>query len=90
MKLNCRRGDLAVIARTAEEFKDAIGHVAQCVEATPGHPFLVGWIIEPPVLVKGISYNACADWCLRPIRNPGDDAADETLTWAGLPGGVLA
>lgn len=91
MRLNCKPGDLAMIVRTSSGFSSALGHVAVCVAPAPqGSPVtgLFGWIIDPPAMVNGVSHNACADWCLRPIRD--NDGTDETLTWLDVPTGVLA
>lgn len=52
------------------------------------------WLIEfpSPVVIQRLSGNfrqtrwvTCADKYLRPIRDPGDDARDETLEWLPVP-----
>ena len=44
------------------------------------------WDTEPPVYTSGnpwpVSFD---DRSLRPIRDPGDDAQDETLQWLDAP-----
>lgn len=48
------------------------------------------WLIEGWVFLEGIdgkNYECCIapDRALRPIRDPGDDARDETLDWLPVP-----
>lgn len=53
-----------------------------------------GWVIEFQRPVKGLlsnglsietKFGVSADRNLRPIRDPGDDAQDETLQWLPVP-----
>lgn len=81
MKLNCKPGDLARIIHhpTLPEYADRI---VRCVR-THVHPRgRIGWIIEPRL---PCGCDVVADDLLRPIRDPGDDAVDETLTWLPSP-----
>lgn len=85
--MNCKPGDLAVICRiTDPENTWMLGKIVQCMrlEVMRGR---AGWH-----LADGISHAATvwewqwvADDCLRPIRDPGDDAQDETLSWLPVP-----
>lgn len=52
------------------------------------------WLVEfmSPVIMRRLSgdylptkWVACRDSMLRPIRDPGDDAQDETLEWLPVP-----
>lgn len=47
------------------------------------------WHLEAPIHIeldgRGYVVNGLADWCLRPIRDAGDDARDETLDWLPTP-----
>jgi hypothetical protein len=63
-----------------------LGQVVRCVrmEIMRGR---AGWHLE-----KGVTHDQTifawewvADDCLRPIRDPGDDAQDETLSWLPVP-----
>ena len=87
--MNCKPGDLAVIVDTQDPrwLKD-IGRLVNILE-----PFGdgVSWFISPVdgrgfemsgrVLQRMCEY----DKNLRPIRDPGDDAQDETLQWLPVP-----
>ena len=66
-------------------------------ERLPGHraDYELGgepaWVCESLGAPLGTSADglqmrrAIADACLRPIRDPGDDAVDQTLTWLDVP-----
>lgn len=76
MKLNCRPGDIARVV-TRGPFQDKLIRVT-CVNG-----FYRGraiWDYEPPYFeCLGGQQNWFFDDVLRPIRDPGDDAVDETL-----------
>lgn len=80
--MNCKPGDLAQVFRvTAKEIEWALGRIVRCVrlELLNGR---LGWILEHPLEEPdpGIwAWCWIADDCLRPIRDPGDDARDEML-----------
>lgn len=75
--MNCKKGDLAIIVRG-----DYCGHFVKCLRRydgpwADGDPNEPGWTVEyqgslPP-------FEHIADFGLRPIRDPGDDAVDQTL-----------
>lgn len=69
--MNCKPGDLAVVVR-AKQDPAWIGRILTIVEWSD---LVGGWVTRP--MPEG--YQAVADYCLRPIRDPGDDAVDETL-----------
>lgn len=48
---------------------------------------VTAWRYEAPlvVTVDGDRVDGFTDDCLRPIRDPGDDAQDETLSWKPVP-----
>ena len=97
--MNCKPGDLAVIVRStghgfARKVADAcIGHYVVVEYLRPpagdGKCFGLVWKIAKPfaVFVDGNSFEIIGveDECLRPIRDPGDDAQDETLSWLPVP-----
>lgn len=95
--MNCKPGDLAVIVPPYQD-KEMLGLVVTVVRRVPPAARIqakngdvsmggagIGWRCEghAPSLPCGI-----ADECLRPLRNPGDDAVDESLLWLPSPGKV--
>ena len=86
--MNCKPGDLAQVCRvTAKETEWMLGCVVRCasLDVRNGRP---GWMLEHPLEEPdpGIwAWHWVADDCLRPIRDPGDDAQDETLQWLPVP-----
>lgn len=89
--MKCKPGDLAVVIWSP--VSKNIGGMVRVIEH---HPVLDGhWYVEPlarliDVLSGEIAGSGgmrvrCMDKNLRPLRDPGDDAQDETLLWAGLP-----
>ena len=98
--MNCQPGDLAIIVSAkgtgtvADICSKAIGQIVRvkflrepisryCYASTV-------WVFEKPIefVFQGKTYTAtgCADDVLRPIRDHGDDAQDETLQWVPVPG----
>jgi hypothetical protein len=96
--MNCKKGDLAVVVRSSHGNE---GKVVRCVQFIPAFRRIfadgssqttAGWEIDPR-LASFDGPDACwaaPDECLRPIRDPGDDATDETLTWLPVPTKVTA
>ena len=89
--MNCKPGDLAVMIRSDD--RRNIGLLMTVVEA---HPKLFRyWIVE--LHGRGIDTRTGSvagangrkvrahDDDLRPIRDPGEDAQDETLSWLPVP-----
>lgn len=81
--MRCKPGDIARIIdapRTRE-----IGMVDRLVKVTH-RVYSVYWAIEHPIPMGNDEFAAYFhDSLLRPIRDPGDDAQDETLTWLPTP-----
>lgn len=77
--MNCKPGDLAVIVRGAA-FAKYIGAIVKVVE-TDG----VFWSTEKSLDGNETYPIIIPDSCLRPIRDTGDDAKDETLQWLPVP-----
>ncbi len=75
--MNCKPGDLAVVVRSIYD-PAQIGKIVRVVEWCA---YTEGWIVSPCILF----YASVHDECLRPIRDPGDDAVDETLQWLPAP-----
>lgn len=84
----CRVGDLAVIVKS---YCGNEGKVVRCLRYLgqrpwrgPDDSFILGptWEIDQGLLgLDGSIYNEICDDQLRPIRDPGDDAKDESLSW---------
>lgn len=86
--MNCKQHDIAIIVRVfADEFTWAVGKVVRCKSAERING-LDGWILEDGI---SPSQESCRVWmwvadrCLKPIRDHGDDAKDETLSWRDVP-----
>ncbi len=93
--MNCKPGDLAVVVRPLTYNPNALGMVVEVLQWIPSMLFKSGYEpaygIRAPRPLKQFG----GDWhregwvrqsSLRPIRDPGDDATDETLTWLPVPG----
>ncbi len=98
--MNCKPGDLAInffpgspnlgrVVTVVEAYDGRPGPDGAAIE-TGGQPC---WIVKGPGLVlwKFDGDHIPAEWTvmldrwLRPIRDPGDDAQDETLSWLPVP-----
>lgn len=87
MKLNCKPGDLAVVMRS---FQGNEGRIVRCIRLVQVRwergEECPTWEIYPPL--QNVVHHArtfCPDFQLRPIRDPGDDARDESLSWLPVP-----
>lgn len=85
--MNCKPGDLAYIYRVTDKANTwMLGQVVRCVrmEVMKGR---AGWHLEQGVTheLTVFAWMWVADDCLRPIRDPGDDAQDESLQWLPVP-----
>lgn len=91
--MNCKAGDLAIVVRVHQDrFNWAIGKIVRCKSANRIND-LDGWTLEDPISQSPDSkytWRWVADRCLKPIRDPGDDAKDETLSWRNVPQKVEA
>lgn len=76
--MNCKPGDLAVVAYlTNENIRPYLGRIVKCERLLE----LDCWETTPALEPNRGVY----DGALRPIRDPGDDAQDETLSWLPAP-----
>lgn len=95
--MNCKPGDLAVFVKSwcGNEGK-IVRTVRLATEAelqACGFVQTLGavWVLEqylPAIRQssgKRLTTNFAVDAFLRPIRDPGEDATDETLTWIPVP-----
>ena len=86
--MNCKPGQMAMVVRG--EPKENLGRVVRVLERV-GNPSelihgCVLWFYEGDLSMgDGTRAEAVADDCLRPLKDPGDDARDETLSWLDVP-----
>lgn len=79
--MNCKPGDLAFYIGNDLSQR---GRIVRCIEI---HPFsnlirVTCWVTEPSLpLEDGTMSLGVHDSALRPIRDPGDDAVDESKAW---------
>lgn len=83
MKLNCKPGDLAIIViRAGIPGSEHAGKIVQVTNLRN----IDTWTYEPLLAnPSGGFYEGIVDDFLRPMRDPGDDAVDETLSWLPVP-----
>lgn len=89
--MNCKEGDLCVVVVPG---RPADGMIVRCVKYL-GFGFIgtsVGvkskhvWELDRAVpAFDGKPTKVSQDDVLRPIRDPGDDAVDQTLEWLDVP-----
>jgi hypothetical protein len=87
--MNCKPGDLAVIV-TADTTDEAalLGKIIRVTKLSllsdsGANPC---WEYDGPRLhCYGREIHGVADLALRPIRDPGEDAKDETIQWKEVP-----
>jgi hypothetical protein len=85
--MNCRPGDLAINVGGLSRF---LGEIYTVLRAYDG-PWPWDTPVRPSWWVRyGNGRYHAFDCDLRPIRDPGDDATDESLLWAPAPEKVLA
>lgn len=91
--MNCKPNDLAMVVEG-----DFVGYMCKVVSAGPTFTHIasgavhIGWNVEFPhdmpwTAPEGQPMHTgwLPDAWLRPIRDPGDDARDETLAWLPVP-----
>lgn len=83
--MNCKPGDLALVVRPSKT--DNPPHIGALVEIDRHCDVFPGcWRLNPPVIdLRDGREVSVPDDALRPIRDPGDDAKDETLSWLPVP-----
>ena len=90
--MNCKPGDLAVFVRSDAGNE---GKVVRCLRVATKRELKAQnfvsncgpvWLIDQLVNTNcGLLCPLVLDQYLRPIRDPGDDAKDETLLWKPTP-----
>jgi hypothetical protein len=89
--MNCKPGDLAVLVRA--NLPENIGSFCEVLGASgiPDYEWSVKFQSPKRLLLSGDDSFYIGDECLcpdawlRPIRDPGDEAVDETLLWKSVP-----
>jgi hypothetical protein len=65
---------------------DCLGfHTGKIVQVLAGARRANHWLTEPELRDPNGALVEAADSSLRPIRDPGEDAQDETLLWKQVP-----
>ncbi|MGJ7512361.1 hypothetical protein [Variovorax sp. GT1P44] len=91
--MNCKPGDLAIMTVSVGGNE---GKIVRCLHLrAPAQVMVPGgeikdfgplWVIDRELTTwQGGKSRCVADQFLRPIRDPGDDARDETLAWKPVP-----
>jgi hypothetical protein len=89
--MNCRPGDLAIIVKSMAGNE---GKIVRCVRLATREEAMsarfgkypIVWVLEAPLRTKlGFISALSYDNSLRPIRDSGEDARDETLQWLPVP-----
>jgi hypothetical protein len=91
--MNCEAGDIARVTRgpNRDRLVRVLQRCAVHIEFALGEPC---WDCENLQWMEDTTSGArmppgsigyCEDAWLRPIRDPGEDARDETLTWRDVP-----
>lgn len=76
--MRCRKGDLAIVINAHPTWHEYLGRIVEVVSiASNGE-----WRLNVKWHGFGVT---CPDHFLSPLRDPGDDATDETLLWKPVP-----
>lgn len=94
--MNCKPQDLAVIVQTHPNepaTKQFLGRTVRLTASYSDEAGGVAWNYERMPL-RGrhaggnVEWHGLPDEWLKPLRDPGEDARDETLTWKQVPAPV--
>jgi hypothetical protein len=82
--MNCKPGDLArVISCEKTREVGIVDKIIKITRLTQNYWGVPSWNFEGRLRgSSGAPVTCIPDSMLRPIRDPGDDAQDQTLTWA--------
>lgn len=86
--MNCKPGELArLIDHPATRNQRAVDRIVRVTEIKPDPDCAMWWLETPFECGCGCrgTIRAIADVLLKPIRDPGEDAQDETLSWKPVP-----
>lgn len=84
--MNCKEGDLAIIVSSEAGNEGKIVRCIRFIGKVHGWDGSDRWKIDQELVgVFGGRTMTCRDSRMRPLRNPGEDAKDETLLWKPVP-----
>lgn len=81
--MNCKPGDWAMYV--GSEYSHAQGQIFRCVRSWTDTRGRLAWVTEPPPPIQNAGGRCFIDAVLRPIRDPGSQAVDEMVHFAGKP-----
>lgn len=92
MSLNCKPGDLAVWVGRTEDMAACYGRIVRVTALDSRYPGTPSWFYEGELFCVWTNKRPSSvfDFWLRPLRNPGDEEEDETLSWLPVPQEVTA
>lgn len=81
--MNCKPGDLAVVVNGGQWHQEHVGKIVSVKRLAWPNEYGPTWEYEPELWsTKWQLYVPCLeDVAIRPIRDPGDDAVDESKAW---------
>lgn len=78
--MNCKPGDLAIVVCC--EVDDYVGRIIRVHHVLPIiEEFAPFWYFTGADSMEWEFSNGISDACLKPLRDPGDDAVDESKAW---------
>jgi hypothetical protein len=94
--MNCERGDLAIVVKSIAGHE---GRIVRCIRLAERReladylwPDVPVWVLDRELQMANVRGVLLPVWRplmrdsqLRPIRDPGEDAKDETLSWLPVP-----
>lgn len=81
--MRCRVGDLAIVVRA--NYAENVGRIVETLSVDESGMWRVRSESALCTTMGHSMFAYCPDEWLRPIRDPGDDAQDETLQWLPVP-----
>lgn len=85
--MNCKPNDLAIVkSEQCTILANLVDHIVKVTRLDRNACGDAAWEFEGPRrFIFGELFAVIPDRLLRPIRDPGDDARDETLDWLPVP-----
>lgn len=90
MKLNCEPRDLAVFVRSDIGNEGRVVRVLRLLTHAEMRAVGLGWCVavwatDTPIPTRRGPMHVAIDEYIRPLRDPGEDARDESLSWLPVP-----
>lgn len=79
--MNCKPGDMAMVMRSW--YPQLLGRLITVHELAGENQMGPIWTYTGNLAVQGVTIEYVEDCCLKPIRDPGDDAVDEMVQLCG-------